>query len=193
MRLVNELGRVLIYLLLIAAFGYVVYRVVEDKPVPATGNHDVYERLQEPLIATIRDHGKTLTTDKQGSQLYEFTFNGYMTELPYTVVMSRNVDFNDCAGCIGDWEKGMLSPPTYRDSLFIPLDEFIVQMVRAKQNVFDTKSNKLAPMEWDAGSYHWKVSIPNQQGLWRIEVLDNRLTNHWEVYTRLESIHLPNQ
>lgn len=175
-----------------------VYYVITDKPILVTGNHEVLEVFHEPLLSTIRDHGRTLESYRQGVQIHELTFDGHMTSIPYTIVLLRNGEFVDSSisnngrQVTTKGDESIMVTTLYDDTTIIPLDEFIVQMVRSKQNVFDTK-NSLAPMEWNAGNYRWKVTSPNKQGLWRIEAFDKRRTNHWEVYTRLESQHLPNQ
>ena len=187
MKLVNALSGVLLFLLCIVAFVVVLVHFTQKEPVPVTDSYLLYRELKDPLIGTIQKHGRTLATDKQGSQVYEFMFNGYMTELPYRVIMSRNVDFEDCSVCIGNWDEGMLSPISYRDQ-FIPLDEFIIQMVYSKQNVFDTK-NKQAPIQWDSGDYLWQVSIPDNKNLWHIQVWDKYFRREWGVYVPFRALH----
>lgn len=142
--------------------------IFETKKVPvAISNEDIYRELKVPLIGTICNNGTTLHPNHDKGQLFVYSFNGYMTNLPYRITLSKNVDFEDCAGCIGDWKIGMFSPPEYNGN-FISLKEFIIQMVRANEN-YDEPNLPISTSFWRTDGLIWKIT-PKKDNQYLVEV-----------------------
>ncbi len=151
----------------------------KGKVTVLTSDEDVYRALQTPLIGTITNEGKTMGGDGPKAQVFEFSFKGYMTGLPYRLTLSRNAQFEDCAGCIGDWQKGMLSSLTYNDTGSISLREFIVQMVHSNEQLSPIGTSD---MTWSTSSYKWRISFTNESGVYRVEA--DGAIEKWAVFIK---------
>lgn len=156
----------------------------KGKVTVLTSDEDVYRALKEPLIATIINKGKTLRGAGPDAQVFEFSFKGYMTNLPYRVTLSRNAQFEDCAGCIGDWQEGMLSSITY-DTSFISLRQFIVQMVHSNEPI--TAGKKTADMAWSTKGCTWRLSPTDETDVYYVEATEeNRMPmKKWGVFVKI--------
>ena len=140
--------------------------IIFEPVVPiAISDSDLYDALREPLIGTISDNGTTLRPDGDQGRVFVYSFNGYMTSLPYRITLSQNVQFHDCAGCIGNWQAGMFSPPEYNGE-FISLKEFIIQMIHSN-NENPVPSNTMA---WHADNFIWELTPGDKEDEYLIEV-----------------------
>lgn len=154
-------------------------KVFEAKKVPVvTSNEDIYRELKIPLIGTISDNGTTLHLNHDKGQLFMYSFNGHMTNLPYRITLSKNVDFEDCAGCIGDSKIGMFSAPEFNGK-FISLKEFIIQMVRANEN-YDEPNIPISTAVWRTNGFIWKITPTKERGEYIVEVTSSS-DERWKI------------
>jgi hypothetical protein len=148
-------------------------KLTEIKTTYTKSDEEIYTALKEPLIGTVIYNGTTRHPDREGGQVFVYTFDGYMTNLPYRITLSRNVQFEDCAGCIGDWQEGMFSKPEY-DTSYISLKEFIVQMVykNDENRVATYKGNEArnsSVMIWKTKGFIWKITPTEKEKEYIIE------------------------
>ena len=165
-----------IYLIALLTSAMIITRCNKEVVPEASTDEGIYEILQEPLVGTFMYEGKTLSVSNPGQQKFEYVFAGWMTDQPYKITLSRNVLSEDCVGCIGDSYVGRLSKPTYRDST-IPLKEFIIQMVKAKDNIYTGDDNI---MVWKAGGYTWKVADSDKENFRLVEVTSS-YGKQWKI------------
>ncbi len=149
--------------------------IVSKEVRVVVSNDDLYRELKEPLISTIIYHGTTYHGDGDNAQVFTYTFKGYMTNLPYRVTLSRNAQFEDCAGCIGDWQTGMFSYPECNGE-YISLKEFIIQMVHTNNENLPGNST----MIWNTGGFIWRVTPTDGVNKYLIEVTSSS-DKKWKI------------
>jgi len=139
----------------------------------AISDDSLYRKLHVPLIETIMYNGTTRRGDGKNAQVFEYSFIGKTDSLAYSIVLSRNAQFNDCAGCIGDWETGMFSSIVCNGE-FISLKEFIVQMIQVNGEITDGIS------VWNTNDFSWSI-LEKSKGVYQIDV-NSVGSKNWRIH-----------